>query len=227
MLRRVFARRKVHFLHIGKTGGSALSCALRGYLTSGRYEIVFHPHHIRLRDVPKGEKIVYFLRDPVSRFVSGFYSRQRQGQPRYHAPWTEDEKIAFERFQSPEQLALALSSANDEENRAAQHAMNSIIHVKDSYWTWFESEEYCKSRLRDILFVGFQEQLADDFAILKSKLKLPESVKLPDDDLKAHRNAAGLDRKLCDDAVRNLNEWYRDDYRFMEFSRQIARKKVG
>ncbi len=46
-----------------------------------------------LRNITEGEGIIFFLRDPTSRFVSGFYSRQRQGQPRYYSPWSSDEKI--------------------------------------------------------------------------------------------------------------------------------------
>ena len=34
-----------------------------------------HRHAVRLRDVPVGEKFFFFVRDPVSRFVSGFHSR--------------------------------------------------------------------------------------------------------------------------------------------------------
>jgi len=41
--------------------------------------------------------------------------------------------------------------------------MRSIFHVKDSYWKWFDNEQYYHSRLCDIFFIGFQENLSEDF----------------------------------------------------------------
>ena len=212
----------VHFLHIGKTGGSAIKYAIEPYLaTSSPYIIYLHPHRVRLRDVPKGESIVFFLRDPISRFVSGFYSRQRQGQPRYFNPWSPDEKIAFEHFSTPNHLAIALSSSDEEDKEKAQMAMRSIGHIKTSYWDWFESEKYFKSRLADIFFIGFQEQLAEDFEILKLKLSLPDSVKLPNDNIKSHKNPAKIDRLLEDKATINLKNWYKDEFKFINLCNEI------
>ena len=53
------------------------------------------------------------------------------------------------------------------------------------------------ARLADIFFLGFQEQMAEDFEILKVKLGIPEHAVLPTDDVDAHRNpAAGIYAKL-------------------------------
>src|SRR5689334_1107802 len=84
----------VHLLHVGKTGGTAVKHALAGVVTE-QFRIVAHSHDITIRDVPIGEHVVFFVRDPISRFVSGFYSRQRQGRPRYDVPWSPNESIAF------------------------------------------------------------------------------------------------------------------------------------
>ena len=79
----------VHFLHIGKTGGTAVKYALKRNLVNKEYMIYLHGHEFKLRDVQKGAKAFFFLRDPVDRFVSGFYSRRRQGQPRIFSPWSQ------------------------------------------------------------------------------------------------------------------------------------------
>jgi hypothetical protein len=171
--------------------------------------------------MPEGDGAVFCLRSPTSRFISGFYSRQRQGQPRYFERWTPDEKIAFEEFQTPNHLALALSSADAAARLRAEKAMRSIEHVKNGYAKWFESEEYLLSRLSDIFFIGFQETLAEDFEILKSKLGLPFNLKLPTDDITAHRNPEHLDKKLNEPAIENLNRWYADDFRFLALCQKI------
>jgi hypothetical protein len=221
-------RQPVHFLHIGKTGGTAITYALSPYPETDRYVIFRHDHDAKLRDIPKGEGVFFFLRDPIDRFVSGFYSRQRQGQPRIFSPWSDDEKIAFEKFSTPNELAASLSSVDEEKRASAQKAMRSIGHVRNSFWQWFESDEYFRSRVSDIFFIGFQESLTNDFEILKSKLGLPDSVKLPDDDIKAHRNPVDLDKSLEDKAVENLRHWYRDDFKLFDNCKEIsARRRPG
>jgi hypothetical protein len=215
----------LHFLHLGKTGGSAVKHAIEHCANPHLcYVIYLHGHETTLRDVPCGHKFFFFLRDPLSRFVSGFYSRQRQGRPRYYMRWTPGEQAAFERFETPNALALALSSADPAEREAAEAAMREILHVRDSYWNWFESRDYFLSRLGDLFFIGFQEQLSEDFEVLRTKLFLPCSA-LPQDDVFAHRNPVDLDRSLESNAVANLKRWYAEDYAFLELCHDIVRQR--
>lgn len=215
----------LHFLHLGKTGGSAVKYAIEQCANPHLcYVIYLHPHEVTLRDVPAGHKFFFFLRDPLSRFVSGFYSRQRQGRPRYYLRWSQAEEAAFTRFQTPNALGLALSAADSEERQAAEEAMRSILHVRDSYWNWFESREYFLSRATDLFFIGFQEQLADDFEVLRNKLFLP-CLSLPQDDVFAHRNPPELDRSLDPVAAANLKRWYAKDYAFADLCHEILRDR--
>ena len=221
-------RRIVHFLHIGKTGGTAVKYALNLSPFTKAFQIRRHGHRTRLRQIPDGQSVAFFLRDPQSRFVSGFYSRLREGRPRFDNPWTPDERVIFERFATPNQLALGLSSSIDPDVRGhAENAMRTIAHVRDSYMRWFESEEYFVSRLADIFFIGFQETLTDDFQQLKSKLGLPDTLALPEDDFHAHRSPANLDRTLDEEAVRNIRRWYAADFKFVELCRAHARRING
>jgi hypothetical protein len=215
-------RRVAHLLHIGKTGGTATKKALKGYEHAGDYELVLHEHQATLKDIPFGEKVIFFVRDPISRFVSGFYGRQRQDLPRHNAPWTPDEEIAFRRFTTPNELALALSSDDQERREAAVHAIQSIDHLKAPHWTWFTDERYFAFRRSDILLIGFQQTLTEDFALLKNILNLPEDVSLPEDDVAAHRNPGHVDKSLDAQAIRNLKIWYARDYQFLGICRDVA-----
>jgi hypothetical protein len=216
----------LHFLHIGKTGGTAVKHALTQHSIDSRYAIYLHRHEFRLRDVPMGEQVFFFLRNPISRFISGFYSRQRQGQPRYFSAWKENEKSSFEEFTTPNQLALALSSNDVEKKNRARLAMKTIRHVRDSYWKWFDCEEYFRSRLSDVFFVGRQERLAEDFEILKARLGLPEHLKLPGDDVNAHRTYPQVNKDLDEEAVANLRDWYQDDFRFVALCEDLVETQV-
>lgn len=198
-------RRPPHLLHIGKTGGTAVRTAL------GK-RVVVHGHDDVLADIPAGEKCLFFVRDPVTRFVSAFYSRQRQGRPLTYHPWTEGEEKAFTTFPGPADLARALGS----DDPAAVEAMGAIRHVREPLSKWLVDEAYLRSRLGDVLFVGSQEHLDEDFARLKELLRLPGRVRLPKDDVKAHRNPPGLDYTLDDDAVASVRAWYAADYALLD-----------
>jgi len=219
---RARGKQVVHFLHVSKTGGTAIKHVLKLHLATPEYAIVLHGHRQTLRDVPKSDKVIFCLRDPISRFVSGFYSRLRQGQPRYFVRWSADEEIAFRHFDTPNGLAQALSSADGEQRTQAEKAMRSIVHVKDSYARWLENEEYLLSRLSDIFLIGFQETLEQDFEQLRTKLGITTNVQLPTDDVTAHRSPDNLDKKLDAEAIENLRRWYAADFRFYALCRRIC-----
>lgn len=209
----------VHFLHIGKAGGTALKHALRP-LSHPRV-VALHPHTTTLRDIPSGEK-VFFVRTPAERFISGFLSRQRQGMPRYCVPWTAGERIAFERFHAPSQLAEALGSPDRARREAAHAAMDEIAQLRRPLSFWLESEAYLRSRLDDVLLIGLHERFADDFARLKKILNVPDACRLPDGDLDAHRAGVRAPRNLTRLATAHLLGWYADDFKLFEACRAIA-----
>lgn len=214
---RLLGLKRVHMLHIGKTGGTALMAALRQAPPSGS-RVLFHKHYFRLIDVPLDEQCFFVVRDPVSRFVSGFFSRQRQGRPRYNVPWNAGEEQAFARFATPNALALALSSPDGELRRAAEAAMGNVSHLRDHLHHWFGNEAYLRRRRADILFVGSQEDLASDVVALSALLDV--RINLPIDDVASHRNPAHVDRELDEEAIANLRTWYRGDYALLRLLRE-------
>jgi hypothetical protein len=215
--------RPLHFLHIGKTGGTAVKHALRPVASAGRVRL--HGHDVRLTHVAPGEGVFFFLREPLARFVSAFYSRQREGRPRYVVPWSPAEEAAFGRFRTANELANGLSSTSTAERRKAERAMLAIPHVNSRYWDWLSGAEYLRSRDADIYFIGLQEHLAEDFAIVRARLGLPETLRLPDDDIGAHRNPASVDRSLDAQAIRNLSAWYAEDFAALDACRRLARER--
>lgn len=202
----------LHFIHLGKTGGTAIKHALSGQENAGRFRIVLHEHDFTLGMVPKGEFAFFVLRDPVERYVSSFASRQKQGLPRYHYPWSRGEKAAFSRFASAEDLALALGSSDKAERGAAERAMRTIRHVRDSYARMLGDLAQICSREDRIAFVGFQHRLDDDFARFRSLADLPSSIGLPTGTVEAHRaQDSGTKAPLLRPAIDNLKSWYAQD----------------
>ncbi|MGA2927879.1 MAG: sulfotransferase family 2 domain-containing protein [Solirubrobacteraceae bacterium] len=214
--RRASRKPPAHFVHVGKTAGTAVKFALQPAAHEGEYDLRFHEHEVTLRDIPRGERVFFVVRDPIDRFVSGFYSRRRQGRPRYEYPWSAEESDAFRSFATADSLAIALSESDPRDHAAAIAAMKSIGHVRDSYWRWFDSPEYFTGRLEDVLLILSFHSLTDSFSHLCELLGVSKAITLPSDDVNAHRNPAAIDRGLSAVARQNLQRWYAADVSFLE-----------
>lgn len=134
----------IFFVHIGKTGGTALKRQIRAHHGVGRKkepQIVGEKfvllNHMSLSDAverfgePSG--IAFAFRDPTARFVSGFYCRQRMGWPEHRALWDPREAAAFAHFDDANTLAEALDSDAPKDRAAAQYAMQAIRHLRRGY----------------------------------------------------------------------------------------------
>jgi hypothetical protein len=205
------ARRRTHFLHVRKTGGSAVAHALAPVART--HGIVIHGHATRLADVPPDDDVFFFLRDPVERYVSGFNSRLRRGRPLRDLTWTAGEERAFARFRSPNALAEALGAADPELAAHARFAMRNVNHVSSSFADWFSLAEIAARRDR-IVLLGLQANLDADFEFVKRRLGLPTDVALPRDPVLAHRTPPEYETALTPEARANVAAWYAGDVRF-------------
>ncbi len=224
----VTSRQNVHFLHLRKTGGTTIKSALGAHQVTPNSVLYLHPHRITLRDVPRGHRVMFVTRDPVTRFVSGFVSRLRKGAPAHDVAWSAGEELAFSRFKDPNALALALASDHPL-HREALEAMNAISHIQCFYWDWFGDEEYLRSRWPDILFIGQVETFDPDFEALKQRLELPAELALPRDSKSTNRNSpqpariAGLEAA----AIQLVKQWYNRDYAFLDCCSAWRRENGG
>lgn len=222
-------RRIIHYLHIGKTGGSAVKHALReqNSVDNGSYFFVLHEHEEQLRDVPAADPYVFAVRDPLERFYSGFYSRKRKGQPRILSEWTPREQRAFTRFADANDLAEALTAENIELRCAALSAMTGIGHVNTAHLDWFDDPYEMFYGDRRPLMVLRQSQLNTDFSALVSLLNLPPTVHLPQDNVSAHRNDYAQTPPLSALARQNIRSWYATDIAFVEIAESFAARKTA
>jgi hypothetical protein len=196
----------LHFIHIGKTGGSAIKHALSGDLVTDKYQIVIHNHFVKARHLPKGSDFFFVVRDPASRFVSGFYSRLRNSKT-----WSKDETDCFKTFKTPNELAESITSKDKRFRKAAIRAMNSVQHISDDMCDYVQ--DYDLTRCHAV-WVGRQEFLGTDFEELKRTIGLPAEISLPQDQRTAHRTPRGFDKKLSYLAIENLRSWYQKDFVF-------------
>jgi hypothetical protein len=206
----------LHFLHIGKCAGTRIGeiAALLNAAGTGR-PIVVHHHDVSLRDLPPGAPYFFSIRDPISRFYSGFYSRRREGRPRLYHPWTEHDRRAFADFEHANDLAESLFAAGAAGDRAFA-AMKSIRHAAQDQSDWF----CCLGNFlsaRPPVWIIRQEQFAGDLDVFlrRAGFALPAELAggqagMP----RAHSSDyAGLP-PLSDRAQDNLRRWYAQDYAF-------------
>jgi hypothetical protein len=106
---------------------------------------VLHGHGFSLWDVPQRHPAIFVVRDPSSRFTSGFYSRFREGRPRHYLPWTKAEARAFARFSTPNDLAEELTDPDDAIRDAAYDAMKGVMHVNAHLAYWLAGLSTCGS----------------------------------------------------------------------------------
>ena len=221
LMGRLRRERVVHVLHIRKTGGTALKDALATCPKPTGVRIVFHGHSVRLTDIPPRDEVVFFVRDPVTRFVSGFNGRLREGRPRYNVPLSARERRALTRFPTPDDLALGLYADDPSTRHEAHAAMREVRNVGTRLADWLGDAGTLMARRDTILLAGWTDTLSEDFQRLKALLGLSSECRLPTGD-SAHRAPETQTRTLSDSAVANLRRWFADDEPLLAACRELA-----
>lgn len=217
--------REIAFLHIGKNAGTQIMHLAQQLKPHG---LLVHqlPHSKKLYEIPFQMSYFFSIRDPISRFKSGFYSRKRKGQPRIYAEWTPPEARAFERFEHANQLAEALFREDEPGFEAAQ-AIQSIRHTAMQQIDWFERLSFLD--MRPPVWVIRQEKFEADFGVLLSRLGL--GVRFNDlqparDAAAAHSNDYSAAPELSALARENLKRWYARDFVFYDLCVRWMRKQL-
>lgn len=217
---------KVALLHIGKTAGSELSRRLWLYRTD---HLLFLTHdfaqevfkHRRCR-LGRNRQFVFFVRNPVRRFVSGWIERYRMGRPTYYEAHSSLEAHSFARFPTPDTLGCALSSTDRAVARSAENAMNAHRHVQglSRYLGNTSNVAACRDR---VLFVGRAEHLDQDYPrlldILRVQNVLAGRPALQNSEGRFHATPHELTplMHLGTCALNNLRSWFRDDYHTIKY----------
>jgi len=220
------APKKLYFIHVGKTGGTYLGSALRALKRKSGLEINFTSHAGKFRQIVKDPDamVMFGIRDPLAIFVSGFYSRQRKGAPRYHVEWSSGEAEAFGRFSTANQLAEALSSEDGEERSAAQDAMAEIRHVNGNLCRYLQGPNVIKNHQEQVFYIFRQSDLDHDLATLYKLCGKSLPKKVSDNEDLRHKNPASIDRTLSETAVENLKSHYRKDIRLFDVCMKMHRE---
>jgi hypothetical protein len=167
------------FLHIPKTGGSGVNEYGQALVQRG-YKFPCHfGHGWKVEEIlthfPK-MKINFILRDPLSRMISGFNSRLRQGRPTYTSIWTPGEASAFTLFPSIKHLLDAIL-ADDEYNKSAvAYTMRCVRHLHWNYAYYFKNMETLESSRSNFSLIGTMDTLDEFIDGVTAQAGAPKSL---------------------------------------------------
>lgn len=211
------SRARLHVVRVSKTGSTTLKSLTREYNRDhpGGRQLVFNSHNASMPAIlaeHPDDQVVFFLRDPVARFVSGFNSRLREGR-NANIAHSAQEKLTFERFPTPNALAEALSSPDNVEQDRAYAGVASMMHTSVHYRGWVGDVEYLARRLDRIAFVGMQESFDDDVRRLFGSLGWERDAEIE----VRHQAPPTASTFVSELAKQNLRAWYADDYALVEW----------
>lgn len=203
--------KKIHYLHIGKCAGTIFHEVAKAVNQANvGVEIIKHGHDVGLKHIAFGEPYVFAIRSPHTRFVSGFYSRKRKGQPRILTPYTKYEELAFAEFEHANELAEALFAKSKRGKKAVQ-AIKSIIHTSMNQVDWFDRCGFFLENNPPIHIIR-QENFEEDCRNFFVKIGVDLQGEFPNDPVSTHKNDYTDIPELSDKALKNLYAWYRQDY---------------
>lgn len=210
----------LQFLHIGKTGGSFVRAVVNSLPPEHRAQFRLLHHDAKLHQAVEtrpGMPVFFSVRRPEDLFVSAFNSRLRQGRPLYDRPWNPREEIAFSVFETPNQLAEALSAQDRLQQAAARLSMFAINHVRQGLRWYLMNIENLERHREHIAFVLLQESLDEDLRAFAARFGVPLDSAEQLFGERVHGAEANSATDLSERAVANLQQWYHDDIQIYDW----------
>lgn len=212
-------QRKVHFLHIAKNAGSQTQeICERVRSQSDAIEFIFEGHRFEPRKIIRKKEYFFSVRNPVTRFKSGFYSRKRKGRPRYDREWSKFETQAFECFEHANDLAESLFRP-DKIGEQATASILSILHTAQNQSAYFASSGHFLEQCPPLAVIRVEKFEKDISKFLKGLglgVEILERVMPTAHDSAVHRNNYADIPELSEKAIRNLERWYAQDIAFYD-----------
>eukprot|EP01083_Nonionella_stella_P018817 52316_1 len=148
---RMYDPNAIHFVHVPKNAGSTLKSLLNTEYGCAKLldrKIRLRPpmgssmsgHKFYLGQGDETSKYFFFVRDPISRFMSAFYYSKRCPLRTGSEEECGLEKMArFEVFQTPNDLVEALCDSVSDTRKEARKVITSQMPIRNGLWYYFSN----------------------------------------------------------------------------------------
>ena len=211
-------------IHIGKCGGSNITCKFRDFYSINIKHI--HAQKPNKTAIKNADHICIMLRDPITRFISIFYYYydlylkyiNKENIP--HINIVKKTVKIFERFTTADMLANALNSKNKEDKFLANSAFKIFPHLVYNYEFYLSSKIIgliIIKRLMKKVFIIRQEFYEEDFKIYHKFLILKYKIKKNKFNLflenkRNNTNKFNKQKYLSENSLNNLKIKMKSDY---------------
>jgi len=205
----------LYFLHVAKAGGTAMKSILRNFNHDHPDRAIgFLGHDVSLKLIRiflPWAKVIFFVREPISRAESAFYFRQRKGLPGYFEEWSQKEVKVFNQFPDFNALAEALSSDDSNIQKAANNAFETIHTLRWNLSHFLASTDHLSKSEHKIFFLGAQESFNNDLNNLIRIIGGDESYASRVNQKSANRTASPPKVTLSPMALESLQQFLAND----------------
>ncbi len=215
------------FLHIPKTGGTAITVFLND-LCEHSYSIPLKlPHAWTLRQLVSEypqTKVGFLIRDPLERTISSFNSRLRQGRPTWGHKWSPGEGASYSIFRTVENFLKASLSDDDFDISAVRFAHDHISLLKFNYVHYFESPHFIQEHIGHIGYVGEISNSLEFWKQFFGKLDVPENFITEHFAYKhvAKKTTEEILSAFSDEEIRKLRSTLAEEYAIYNSLKKLA-----
>ena len=233
----------MYFIHINKTGGTFISRKINKKNFQGWY------HQKRPPELPLlNSKFAFFVRNPISRYVSGFNHLKyvldfkigdldieqlnikncpsparirRNIIKKRRFVYNKEFDYLLNSFKNANQLAESLSSKNTSIRKRAINLMSyPKEHLYKGIGWYFNNGDWLKRNKESIAFVGTQENLLADLNRLLKLLNSDDKM-IKNKDMSFIRESPKTDLYLSEEALYNIYKWYeKTDYEVLRLLKE-------
>lgn len=205
------------FLHIPKTGGTAIRTAIESVaVAEDGNRVRYFGHRSNLDDLAAYE-VFFVVRDPIERVISGFHSRRRMGLPRYHSVHTPGEAATFRRWPELEPLVLDIATGDTD----ALAAWDTVAHLRPLS-TWLVSTDVIEAS--NITYIAELSTLGREWPQMRALCGLGDDIELPSSPVASHR-APERPPELSGNARAALRLLLAEDYELYACCQRVRRRR--
>jgi len=214
------------FLHIAKAGGGSIRqflAPIRGRWAGAGHQFDLDTVAEQWPDAP----MFFFVRDPITRFVSGFNNYHRAVVHKGMKLPQDSHIVSYHLFPTANDLAEGLASDDEFTLSAAHYAITHLAFLARHLVHYLGPTENIDRHRDRIAYIGHFEQFDASVEAMREILDLPPYLELPEDEAKAHRSQASLPTYLSDTARAALRDWYAADIVVYEHCVNIHREQMA